>query len=210
MSAADRDEAGPGRHDSEPKNDESKYVSRGGLKLEHALREFAIDARGLICADLGSNVGGFVDCLIQGGAERVYAVDTGYGTLAWTLRKNPRVVVMERTNALHAEPVERVDLVTIDLGWTPQRLALPAGRAWLKEGGSIVTLIKPHYETRAEEKGLLRDGVLPEEDAARIAERTIEEIGEMGLRVVGVCRSPILGGKGRKGGNAEWLARVAV
>src|SRR5438045_1304623 len=97
---------------------ESKFVSRAGGKLEHALATFAIDVGGSVCADLGSNVGGFVDCLLSRGAVRVYAVDTGYGALEWKLRKDARVVVMERTNAMHVVLPERVKLVTIDVAWT--------------------------------------------------------------------------------------------
>lgn len=190
-------------------------VGRGGLKLRHALDELGIDPTGLTCADLGANVGGFTDCLLQAGAARVYAVDTGYGTLAWTLRKDPRVVVMERTNALHAAPPERVDLVVIDLGWTPQKFAIPAALKWLKPSAipgpppRIISLIKPHYElSREEGKGLLKDGVLDEPDAQRIAERAAAAMPALGVRLVGLTRSPIAGGatKGNKRGNAEWLA----
>src|SRR5512138_357916 len=96
------------------------FVSRAGQKLHHALCAFAVDVTGFVCADLGSNTGGFVDCLLQSGAAKVYAIDTGYGVLAWKLRKDPRVVVMERTNALYCEVTQPVDLVTIDVAWTPQ------------------------------------------------------------------------------------------
>src|SRR5678809_598758 len=99
----------------------SPFVSRAGLKLEHALHHFGIDAQGFTCADLGSNTGGFVDCLLQRGAAKVYAVDTGYGVLEWKLRKDPRVVVMERTNAMHVVLPEPVEVVTIDVAWTKQR-----------------------------------------------------------------------------------------
>ena len=127
----------------------SPFVSRAGLKLAHALDEFGIDVTGLICADFGCNIGGFTDCLLQRGAKLVYAIDTGYGTLAWKLRSDSRVIVMERTNALHAPPPAEekrgrepfsekgsrplfCDLVVIDLGWTPQRLAVPAALRWLR------------------------------------------------------------------------------
>jgi 23S rRNA (cytidine1920-2'-O)/16S rRNA (cytidine1409-2'-O)-methyltransferase len=162
----------------------------------------------LVCADLGANVGGFTDCLLQAGAAKVYAVDTGYGTLAWTLRKDPRVVVMERSNALHTQAPEPVDLVAIDLGWTPQRHAIPAALRWLRPDGRIVTLIKPHYELHPDEKALLQRGVLAESDAERIAQRAIAELPDLGVIVAGVTMSPIAGGasKGNKHGNAEWLA----
>src|SRR4051812_11330036 len=97
------------------------FISRAGQKLDHALTAFGVGVGGLVCADLGSNTGGFVDCLLQRGASRVYAVDTGYGVLDWKLRKDPRVVVMERTNAMHVRLPEPVDLVTIDVAWTRQR-----------------------------------------------------------------------------------------
>jgi 23S rRNA (cytidine1920-2'-O)/16S rRNA (cytidine1409-2'-O)-methyltransferase len=204
---------------------ESRFVSRGGLKLQHALDTFAIDPRGLMCADFGSNVGGFTDCLLQAGAARVYAVDTGYGNLAWKLRNDPRVVVMERTNALHAAPPQDratgsalrtgapilMDLITIDLAWTPQKHAIPAAIRWLKPSGRIVTLIKPHYELAADEKHLLHGGVLAEPDAERIAQRTADQMPALGVKVLGLTKSPILGGASKKKsqGNAEWLALVA-
>src|SRR5436309_2115272 len=97
------------------------FVSRAGQKLDHALDVFKIDVAGLTCADLGCNVGGFVDCLLQRGAAKVYAVDTGYGVLDWKLRKDARVIVMERTNAMHVALPERVTLVTIDVAWTRQQ-----------------------------------------------------------------------------------------
>jgi 23S rRNA (cytidine1920-2'-O)/16S rRNA (cytidine1409-2'-O)-methyltransferase len=196
---------------------EHSYVGRGGLKLRHALEAFGVDPQGWICADLGANVGGFTDCLLQAGAARVYAVDTGYGTLAWKLRSDPRVVVMERTNALHVPPPQEsngsilMDLVAIDLGWTPQRHALPAAAKWLKRGGVIITLIKPHYElSREESRRLLKGGIMAEADAEQIAERTLEQLPALGLEVRGFTRSPIQGGAGKgKRGNAEWLALVA-
>src|SRR5215218_10393350 len=137
------------------------FVSRAGQKLEHALATFGLDVRGSVCADLGSNAGGFVDCLLQRGAAKVYAIDTGYGALEWKLRKDPRVVVMERTNAMHAVLPETIWLVTIDVAWTKQRHILPAARRMVADDGRVVTLIKPHYE--ADRAQLVR-GVLPEED----------------------------------------------
>src|ERR1700676_2934171 len=121
------------------------FVSRAGLKLDHALTAFALDVRALTCADLGSNTGGFVDCLLQRGAARVYAIDTGYGALDWKLRKDPRVIVMERTNAMHAELPEEEDLITLDASWTRQRHILPAARRMAADDAIVVTLIKPHY-----------------------------------------------------------------
>ncbi|MGC9454281.1 MAG: SAM-dependent methyltransferase, partial [Phycisphaerae bacterium] len=108
----------------------TSYAGRGGEKLASALDAFEISVEGLVCADFGSATGGFCDCLLRRGARRVHAVDTCYGQLDWKLRTDPRVVVHERTNALHAEPAEMVDLATVDVGWTPQRLIIPAVRRW--------------------------------------------------------------------------------
>lgn len=187
------------------------YVSRGGLKLEHALREFGLDVAGAVCADLGCSTGGFTDCLLRHGASRVYAVDTAYGQLAWKLRSDPRVVVLERSNALHTPPPERARVVVIDLGWTPQERAIPAALAWLEEGGRIVSLVKPHYE--AERGRLGPGGVLDEAEAEAIAQGVRDEMPALGVEVLGWTRSPVLGGaagKRRKqgSGNAEWLALV--
>ncbi len=182
------------------------FVSRGGVKLAHALDTFELDVGGLCCADLGCSTGGFTDCLLQRGAARVHSVDTAYGELAWRLRQDSRVVVHERTNALHMEPAEIVDLVVLDLGWTRQERAIPAALRWLGEQGRIVSLIKPHYEIdRATLKALGTQGVLPDEEACRIAEETIAGLAGLGVRVVDAVRSPIRGGKGGRG-NLEWLA----
>ncbi len=192
------------------------FVSRGGLKLEAALNHFALDVRGECCADLGCNVGGFTDCLLTRGAAKVYAVDTGYGALAWKLRKDPRVVVRERTNALHADPVQLepgfagVALVVIDLGWTRQRHALPAAMRWLRAAAplGVVSLIKPHYEVdRAELARSGERGVLPDELAQRVAQEVLEQAASLGLEARGLIRSPIRGGGARgREGNSEYLA----
>lgn len=191
----------------------SPFVSRGGLKLRAALDAFGLDVTGYACADLGCNVGGFTDCLLQRGAARVFAVDTGYGALAWKLRKDPRVVVLERTNALHFDPrklpgFEGCDLVTIDLAWTRQSHAVPAARRWLKRGGRIITLIKPHYEA---DKKLLKGGVLDPADAERIHQKVLETLPGHGVGVAGHVISPILGGAGKgKQGNVEYLALLTA
>ena len=183
----------------------SQFVSREGLNLRAALDAFGLDPAGLVCADFGANVGGFTDCLLQAGAARVYAVDTGYGELAWRLRKDDRVVVMERTNALYVtcpEPAG-LDLVTIDVAFTPQRLIVPAAVKWLKPAGRIVSLLKPHYE-----RAKLRDGRPPgkpgrltDTQAQELCEHVRAELEEMGYPVAGVITSPLRG----KGGNAEFL-----
>ena len=187
-----------------------KFVSRAGAKLEHALEEFNLDVTGLRCADFGCNVGGFTDCLLQRGAKHVTAIDTGYGALAWKLRQDPRVETRERTNALHAEaPAGGVDLVVLDLAWTPQRLAIPAALKWLAPGGRIITLIKPHYELRDEEKAWLDRGFLPHERVPGVVARVEAEMPALGAKVMGSTQSPLVGGKTSKKagvpGNIEWL-----
>src|SRR5688572_11418707 len=179
----------------------AEFVSRAGQKLDHALTHFRLDVSNKICADLGSNTGGFVDCLLQRGAAKVYAIDTGYGALAWKLRKDERVVVMERTNAMHAVLPESVRIVTIDVAWTKQRHILPAARKMIAPDGHVVTLIKPHYEA---EPSLLRQGVLPEE-SVDVVVRTVEaHVREAGFVLLGTTRSPIKGAKG----NVEVLAHL--
>jgi 23S rRNA (cytidine1920-2'-O)/16S rRNA (cytidine1409-2'-O)-methyltransferase len=175
------------------------FVSRAGQKLEHALAEFGLDVAGRVCADLGSNAGGFVDCLLQRGAARVYAIDTGYGALEWKLRKDPRVVVMERTNAMHAVLPELVSLVTIDVAWTKQRHILPAARRMVREDGHVVTLIKPHYEA---EPALLVKGILRAEEVDGVVYAVGADFSASGFQFLRTVRSPIKGSKG----NAELLA----
>ncbi len=187
--------------------DETVFVSRAGLKLEHALTTFDLDVTGLTCADLGCNVGGFTDCLLQRGAKHVHAVDTGYGTFAWKLRSDARVTTLERTNALHTEPATQVDLVVVDLGWTPQKLALPAAKKWTN-GGHIITLIKPHYELTKEEKQSENVGEgLTEEAISRVIARVKMMCGEMSFELLGETLSPIRGKKSSKkgSGNSEYL-----
>lgn len=190
---------------------ERRFVSRAGEKLEHALKTFDLSVAGLRCADFGCNVGGFTDCMLQRDAGHVLAIDTGYGVLAWKLRSDERVTVMERTNALHADPpAQGVDLVVIDLAWTPQRLALPAARPWLARGGRVVTLIKPHYELPEDRKHLLQGGFLPQELAPGVLEETLESMEGLGFAVHGSTQSPLVGGKSsrKRGvpGNIEYLA----
>lgn len=192
---------------------EKSFVSRAGAKLDHALNEFHLDVRGFTCADFGCNVGGFTECLLQRGAAKVFAIDTGYGVLDYSLRTDARVVVMERTNALHAKPppeVSSVDLVTIDLAWTLQRHAIPAAVKWLRPGGRIVTLVKPHYELdENEKKTLLVNGRLDAAEAERVLHRVLEQMPAWGAKPVAWTRSPLTGGKSAKrskgAGNVEFL-----
>jgi 23S rRNA (cytidine1920-2'-O)/16S rRNA (cytidine1409-2'-O)-methyltransferase len=165
------------------------------------LEHFGLDPAGWVCADLGCNVGGFTDCLLQRGTAKVYAVDTGYGQLAWRLRQDDRVVVMERTNALHLTLPEPVSLVGIDVGWTRQHLILPAALRLLQPTGRIVTLIKPHYEA---DRKLLRKGVLPDEQVEGVVRAVLERLGQVGIKIVDTMDSPIRG----QGGNREVFALV--
>lgn len=177
------------------------FVSRGGKKLEAAIAAFGVDCKGKSCADLGANVGGFTDCLLQHGASRVFAVDTAYGVLAWTLRKDARVVVMERTNAMHVTLPEPVQVIAIDAGWTRQEKILPVARKLLAAGGEILTLIKPHYESEEAKKS---QGVLSEAESIAVMERVADEILAMGMTISGIVKSPIEGQKG----NVEFVAHV--
>ncbi len=179
----------------------STFVSRAGLKLDHALNVFKIDVTGWVCADLGCNTGGFVDCLLQRGAAKVYAIDTGYGVLDWKLRKDPRVIVMERTNALHAELPELVQLVTIDVAWTKQKHIIPPATRMLKPGGWIVSLIKPHYEAEA---SLLVKGVLPAGEVESVVNQVKTNVEGADVEVIQTVLSPIKGAKG----NVEVLAKL--
>jgi 23S rRNA (cytidine1920-2'-O)/16S rRNA (cytidine1409-2'-O)-methyltransferase len=176
-----------------------RFVSRAGEKLDHALSAFALDVRGFVGADFGANAGGFTDCMLQRGASKVYAVDTGYGALDWKLRRDRRVIVMERTNAMHVELDEEVDLVTIDVAWTKQRHILPAAWRAVKPSGRVICLIKPHYEA---EPKLLTKGVLPPDRVDAVVKTVIDEMIAFGFDVPQTTPSPMLGAKG----NIEVLA----
>lgn len=180
------------------------FVSRAGQKLKHALDTFKIDVTGKICADLGCNKGGFTDCLLQNGAKKVYSVDTGYGVLDWKLRNDPRVVVMERTNALHLELPEKIDFIAIDVGWTKQKLILPVALKLLAKNGQIVSLLKPHYEA---EKFWLKAGKVKEEFLPQILEKVKKELEEQGIKIQKMIESPITG---KQGENMEYLIRIML
>ena len=176
-----------------------RFVSRGGDKLEAALQHFAVDVTGLLCADLGSHVGGFVDCLLRRGAARVYSVDTAYGILAWKLRKDPRVTVLERSNAMHVVLPEPVEVVTVDVGWTPQSRILPSVLRLISPSSRVITLIKPHYEASED---LLVKGVLPDEQVDDVVEAVLGDVRSQGWIVLGEFLSPLRG----HGGNREVFA----
>lgn len=186
-----------------PPSDE-RFVSRAGCKLLAALGTFHLNPAGRVCADLGANVGGFTDCLLQHGAAKVFAVDTGYGVLAWTLRKDSRVIVRERTNALHVQLPERVGFMAIDLGWTRQEKILPHAQSLLLPDADVVTLIKPHYES---ELAKTQRGVLSAEQSEAVLGGVLDSIaamkGDASLwQIKGVTKSPLEGQKG----NTEYLA----
>ena len=174
------------------------FVSRAGEKLQFALDQFKISVMDLTVADFGSSTGGFVDCLLQNGAKKVYSVDTAYGELAWTLRKDPRVVVMERTNAMHVRLPEKVDLVTIDTSWTKQSKVLPNAFESLVAGGFVISLIKPHYEAGK--------GKLKAEEVDKVLKVVKVDIESAGGKVKNLVESPILGEKGK---NREFLALIS-
>jgi 23S rRNA (cytidine1920-2'-O)/16S rRNA (cytidine1409-2'-O)-methyltransferase len=183
--------------------DASGYVGRGGEKLAFALRTFDIDPAGAVCCDLGSHIGGFVDCWLRHGAARVHSVDTCYGTLAWRLRNDPRVVVYERTNALHVELPEPVDYVSCDVGWTPQAKVLPKALGLLRPGGRVVTLIKPQYEAEKRTEIVRGKGRVKPEALPAILERVEAVMAQLGVPVRGPVETPF---RGDKGGNPEYVA----
>jgi len=161
-----------------------------------ALEHFGLNVSGKTCCDLGSHIGGFVDALLQSGAARVYSVDTCYGTLAWKLRNDPRVVVLERTNALHVSLGEKVDLVTSDVGWTRQEMILPRAVSLLGKGGFLLSLVKPQYE--AEKDELVRGtGRVSDEALGEIIARVRRVAVDLGLPIRGPDVTPFVGGKGK-------------
>ncbi len=179
-----------------------KFASRAGEKLEHALETFKVDVTGKTCADFGASTGGFVDCLLQHGAEKVYAVETGYGLLDWKLRNDPRVIVMERTNAMHVELPEKIDVISMDTSWTRIENTIGNAIANLKPDGEIIALIKPHYEASSRQ---LRKGKLPEEFIGEVLAQVKETLSKFEVEVIGEVESPIVGSKG---GNKEWLMHL--
>jgi 23S rRNA (cytidine1920-2'-O)/16S rRNA (cytidine1409-2'-O)-methyltransferase len=180
-----------------------RYVSRGGLKLEKALRVFPVEARDKVCIDCGASTGGFTDVLLQNGAKRVYAVDVGYGQLAWKLRQDPRVLNLERCNLryLTREQVpEPLDLAVMDVSFISIRLILPVVREFMKPEADYLCLIKPQFEAGREQVG--KKGVVRDKAVHRsVIERCLEEAREAGYSVMGLDWSPIRGPEG----NIEFL-----
>ena len=184
----------------ELKGSDIPYVSRGGLKLEAALHQLQLDVTGAICIDVGASTGGFTDCLLQHGAERVYAVDVGYGQLAWKLRQDPRVIVFERTNVRHmaADTIPApVDLVTIDVAFISLKIVVPVIVEFLKPDASILALIKPQFEVGKNQVG--KGGVVRE---PKLHQQVIKDLsdffGTLKLTPRSICASPLLGPKGNR------------
>ena len=182
----------------------SRYVGRGGLKLEAALREFQIDVAGLTCLDVGASTGGFTDCLLQHGAKKVFAVDVGHNQIDWRLRNDPRVEVREGVNARYLEPKDfpqKFDLVVVDVSFISVTKVLPALIPLIRKSGAIITLIKPQFEVGRGEVG---SGGIVRDKTKR--SRAVEEVNEaakaLGLTVANVIESPIQGAEG----NVEFLA----
>jgi len=188
------------------RSDPLPFVSRGGVKLAHALSTFAVDPRGLTALDVGASTGGFTDCLLQRGAARVYCVDVGYGQLADAVARDPRVVVVDRTNIRHAPPdllPEKVDLIVVDVSFISLGLVLPALPPLAKPGAPVIALVKPQFEVGRERIG--KGGIVRDEAARADALATVAAAArDLGYAVLGDTTSPITGGKG----NVEFLLHL--
>jgi 23S rRNA (cytidine1920-2'-O)/16S rRNA (cytidine1409-2'-O)-methyltransferase len=182
------------------------YVSRGGEKLAAALDRFAIDPTGWVCADVGASTGGFTDCLLQAGADKVYAVDVGYGQLAWSIRQDARVVVMERVNARHLDNLpEVVDFASVDVSFISLRLILPVVKGWLSPDGQVVALVKPQFEAGREAVG--KGGVVKDpETHTQVLDEITAFAREVGFHVHGLIPSPLKG----PAGNVEFLLWLSL
>ena len=184
------------------------YVSRGGLKLEKALRNFGVDPTGYVCSDSGASTGGFTDCLLQQGASKVFAIDVGYGQLAWKIRNDPRVVVMERTNIRYVTPEdlgEKLDLSVIDVSFISLSLVLPVVKTLLKPMGQVLCLIKPQFEAgrdKVGKKGVVRDAAVHEE----VLQNFISLAKSLGFTIRNLTFSPVKGPEG----NIEFLAHLSL
>ncbi len=182
------------------------YVSRGGLKIEKAIEKYDIDLKDMICMDVGASTGGFTDCMLQNGAQKVYSIDVGYGQLDWKLRQDERVVCMERTNVRYVKPEdigEEIDFASIDVSFISLKIVLPVVKELLRENGKIIFLIKPQFEAgrkKVGKKGVIRDKSVHKE----VIEELLKFTYELGLSIEGLTYSPIKGPKG----NIEFLAYV--
>ena len=185
------------------------YVSRGGLKLEKALRDFGVDPTGFVCSDSGCSTGGFTDCLLQQGASKVFAIDVGYGELNWKIRNDPRVVVMERTNIRYVTPEdigEPLDLSVIDVSFISLRIVLPAIKNLLKEKqGQVLCLIKPQFEAGREnvgKNGVIRESAIHKE----VLDNFVALAKDLGFTILGLTFSPVKG----PAGNIEFLGHLTL
>ena len=184
------------------------YVSRGGLKLEKALRDFGVKPEGYVCSDSGASTGGFTDCLLQQGAKKVFAIDVGYGQLDWKIRSDPRVVVMERTNIRYVTPDqlgEALDLSVIDVSFISLKIVLPAIKELLKPDGQVLCLIKPQFEAGKEKvgkKGVVRDKAVHQE----VLDNFVALADELNFTILGLTFSPVKGPEG----NIEFLGHLTL
>ena len=185
-----------------------KYVSRGGLKLEKALRDFGVKPVDYVCSDSGASTGGFTDCLLQQGAKKVFAIDVGYGQLDWKIRSDPRVVVMERTNIRYVTPEqlgEPLDLSVVDVSFISLKIVLPAIKALLKPTGQVLCLIKPQFEAGKEKVG--KKGVVREKSTHKeVLDNFVVLAKELGFQILGLTFSPVKGPEG----NIEFLAHLSL
>ena len=184
------------------------YVSRGGLKLEKALRDFGVKPEGFVCSDSGASTGGFTDCLLQQGAKKVFAIDVGYGQLDWKIRSDPRVVVMERTNIRYVTPEdlgEPLDLSVVDVSFISLKIVLPAIKQLLKPDGQVLCLIKPQFEAGREKvgkKGVIRDPEIHKE----VLDMFVALADSLNFTIMGLTFSPVKGPEG----NIEFLGHLTL
>lgn len=184
------------------------YVSRGGLKLEKALRDFGVKPDGYVCSDSGASTGGFTDCLLQQGAKKVFAIDVGYGQLDWKIRSDPRVVVMERTNIRYVTPEqigEPLDLSVVDVSFISLKIVLPAIKNLLKPTGQVLCLIKPQFEAgkdKVGKKGVVRD----KSTHIEVLNDFVQLANELDFRILGLTFSPVKGPEG----NIEFLGHLTL
>ena len=184
------------------------YVSRGGLKLEKALRDFGVKPDVFVCSDSGASTGGFTDCLLQQGAKKVFAIDVGYGQLDWKIRSDERVVVMERTNIRYVTPEdlgEPLDLSVIDVSFISLKIVLPTIKTLLKPTGQVLCLIKPQFEAGKEKVG--KKGVVREPEIHKeVLDSFVETVTELGFTILGLTFSPVKGPEG----NIEFLGHLTL
>ena len=194
--------------DIEVRSGACPYVSRGGLKLEKALRDFGVDPTGYVCSDSGASTGGFTDCLLQQGASKVFAIDVGYGQLDWKIRSDPRVVVMERTNVRYVTPEhlgEPLDLSVVDVSFISLKIVLPVIKTFLKSTGQVLCLIKPQFEAGKDKVG--KKGVVREPETHKeVLDDFVALADELEFKILGLTFSPVKGPEG----NIEFLGHLTL